>query len=113
MSVFSNPHMEDFLREQDIDTLLMGGFMTGQCVYHSVVDGIKKGFNIVVLEDLTADSKDRYETNIEILFHQTGASISDINELEKKDIQAPSSTMGSGIKINPDSRNQAAQILKF
>ena len=89
MSIFSNPHTEAFLKKRGIDTLLVGGFMAGQCVYYSVVDGIKKGFNILVFEDLTADSLDRYETNIEILFHKTGASISSISELKEENLQAP------------------------
>lgn len=84
MSVFSNPYVEKFLRERGIGTLLVSGFMTEQCVYHSVMDGIEKGFGILVIKDTTADSRDRYETDIETLFHRTGAFLSDMREFKKE-----------------------------
>ena len=67
-----------------IRRLLLSGFMTGQCVYCSAVDGIEKGFEVLVLKDTTADSRDRYETDIETLFHLTGVSLSDMKEFKKE-----------------------------
>jgi len=40
-----------YLRERDIDTLYTVGLATDFCVKWSVIDGIKEGFNVFVIED--------------------------------------------------------------
>ncbi len=40
-----------YLRERDIDTLYAVGLATDFCVKWSVVDGLKEGFNVYVVED--------------------------------------------------------------
>lgn len=40
-----------YLRERDIDTLYAAGLATDFCVKWSVVDGIKEGFTVKVIED--------------------------------------------------------------
>lgn len=40
-----------YLRERDIDTLYAAGLATDFCVKWSVVDGLKEGFNVKVVED--------------------------------------------------------------
>lgn len=53
---FENDHstptgLTGYLRERAIDTLYLAGLALDFCVHWSAVDGIKQGFNIVVLED--------------------------------------------------------------
>lgn len=40
-----------YLRERDVDTLYAAGLATDFCVKWSVVDGLKEGFNLYVVED--------------------------------------------------------------
>lgn len=40
-----------YLRERDIDTLYTVGLATDFCVKWSVIDGIKEGFNVFVIDD--------------------------------------------------------------
>ena len=43
--------LSGYLKERDIDTLYAVGLATDFCVKWSVIDGIKEGFNIFVVED--------------------------------------------------------------
>ena len=40
-----------YLKEQKIDTLIIGGLATDYCVYYTVIDAIRLGFKVYVLED--------------------------------------------------------------
>jgi nicotinamidase/pyrazinamidase len=40
-----------YLRERDIDTLYIAGLATDFCVKWSVIDGLKEGFSVYVIED--------------------------------------------------------------
>ena len=40
-----------YLKEQDIGTIIIGGLATDYCVYYSVIDAIRLGFKVFVVED--------------------------------------------------------------
>jgi nicotinamidase/pyrazinamidase len=40
-----------YLKEHNIDTLVIGGLATDYCVYYSVIDAIRLGFKVFVAED--------------------------------------------------------------
>ena len=43
--------LADLLRERAIERLVVGGLATDYCVKQTVLDGLQKGFTVVVLED--------------------------------------------------------------
>lgn len=43
--------LEDFLKEYEIDTLVVGGLATDYCVKATVLDAIQRGFEVVVVVD--------------------------------------------------------------
>lgn len=71
-----------YLRERGIDTLYLAGLALDFCVHWSAVDGIKQGFNVVVLEDAaraidTDGSLDQAMTRM----RDAGADISTSDEI--------------------------------
>jgi len=47
----SGKALSDILTEHGIRTLYVGGLATDYCVKHTVLDGLKAGFEVVVLQD--------------------------------------------------------------
>ena len=43
--------LADLLRERAVERLVVGGLATDYCVKQTALDGLKKGFTVVVLED--------------------------------------------------------------
>lgn len=50
-SAFDGTELADYLKEQGVKRLLVGGLATDYCVRASVLDAVKAGFEVVVLED--------------------------------------------------------------
>lgn len=44
-------NLEDILRRQNVQRLWVGGLATDYCVKHTVLDGLKRGFKVVLLEE--------------------------------------------------------------
>jgi nicotinamidase/pyrazinamidase len=47
----SGATLADLLRRRGIDRIFVGGLATDYCVKHTVLDGLKYGFKVVLLED--------------------------------------------------------------
>jgi len=43
--------LADLLRQLDVERLYVGGLATDYCVKHTILDGLKRGFKAVLLED--------------------------------------------------------------
>ena len=43
--------LADLLRQRGVERLSIGGLATDYCVKHTVLDGLKEGFKVVLLED--------------------------------------------------------------
>lgn len=54
-SAFFDTHVAAMYREWGVDTLLVTGLTTSGCVRASVVDGHSNNFNVIVVEEGTAD----------------------------------------------------------
>lgn len=50
-SGFEGTDLEEILRERGIDKLIIGGLATDYCVKNTVLDGLKSGFPVMLLED--------------------------------------------------------------
>ena len=50
-SAFQDTELADLLRSHGVDRLYVGGLATDYCVKHSVLDALREGFDVVVLED--------------------------------------------------------------
>ena len=43
--------LADILRQRNVERIIVGGLATDYCVKHTVLDGLKEGFRVVVLDD--------------------------------------------------------------
>ena len=61
-SLFNSTIFEYLLRNIGLDTVIVTGFLTDQCVDHTVRDGADRGFRMVCPVDAcTTDSRERHE----------------------------------------------------
>src|SRR5215471_11756597 len=49
----SGAKLSDLLRQRSVGRIFVGGLATDYCVKHTVLDGLKEGFEVVLLEDAT------------------------------------------------------------
>ena len=60
-SLFNSTTFEYLMRNIGIDTIVVTGFLTDQCVDHTVRDGADRGFRIICVSDAcTTDSEGRH-----------------------------------------------------
>jgi nicotinamidase-related amidase len=75
-NLFENPQatrlFKGILRVSDINT---AGFKTSDCILSTCVGGIRRGFNMFVKGDLTADHTDGWKTSLPVLFGGTKTRI--------------------------------------
>lgn len=50
-SGFEGTNLEAELKRRKVKRIFVGGLATDYCVKHTVIDGLKKGFEVVLLED--------------------------------------------------------------
>ena len=55
-SAFSNPELADYLRNRDVKDLYVLGVFAEGCVRATVLDAIKMGFNVCVIENAVASN---------------------------------------------------------
>lgn len=61
-SLFNSTVFEYVLRNIGIDTVIVTGFLTDQCIDHTVRDGADRGFRMICAVDAcTTDSRERHE----------------------------------------------------
>lgn len=61
-SLFNSTIFEYLMRNIGIDTVIVTGFLTDQCVDHTVRDGADRGFRMICAVDAcTTDSRERHE----------------------------------------------------
>jgi len=61
-SLFNSTIFEYLLRNMGLDTVVVTGFLTDQCVDHTVRDGADRGFRMICPVDAcTTDSQERHE----------------------------------------------------
>ncbi len=62
-SLFNSTIFEYLLRNIGLDTVVVTGFLTDQCIDHTIRDGADRGFRMVCPRDAcTTDSRERHET---------------------------------------------------
>ena len=62
-SLFNSTIFEYLLRNMELDTVIVTGFLTDQCVDHTVRDGADRGFRMICPVDAcTTDSQERHGT---------------------------------------------------
>ena len=60
-SLFNSTNFEYLMRNIGIDTIVATGFLTDQCIDHTIRDGADRGFRMICLHDAcTTDSDDRH-----------------------------------------------------
>ncbi|MGH7169447.1 MAG: cysteine hydrolase family protein [Gemmataceae bacterium] len=52
-SSFYNTHLDEWLRERDIDTLVIIGVTSANCAHATAIDGWNKNYKIIILADTT------------------------------------------------------------
>ncbi|GAB3550589.1 cysteine hydrolase family protein [Arthrobacter tumbae] len=116
-SIFANTDLEAWLREQNIDTITLAGYMTNNCVIASAAAAEPLGFAVEVLADAigaidlaneagTAPARQVHETLMALL-HSNWASVTDTTtwaialrtgEMLPKSDLVTSAAQGAGIR---------------
>jgi nicotinamidase-related amidase len=65
-SSFSNPELNEFLKNNNIDTILISGVTTENCVRETSLEGIDKGYKIIIIKDCVGTNKELEENQDEI-----------------------------------------------
>jgi nicotinamidase-related amidase len=61
-SLFNSTNFEYLARNIGLDTLIVAGFLTDQCVDHTIRDGADRGFHMICAADACAtDTRERHE----------------------------------------------------
>jgi len=61
-SLFNSTNYEYLMRNIGIDTIAVTGFLTDQCVDHTIRDGADRGFHMICVSDgVATDTRDRHE----------------------------------------------------
>ncbi|WP_099867263.1 cysteine hydrolase family protein [Pararhizobium haloflavum] len=61
-SLFNSTNFEYLIRNIGIDTVIVSGFLTDQCVDHTIRDGADRGFHMICASDACAtDTRERHE----------------------------------------------------
>lgn len=71
-SAFADPHLQEFIKQQRIDTVLISGVFAEACVNATIVDGFTRGLSMIILSDLveTMDDKQQQAHKDHLLTHQ-------------------------------------------
>ena len=65
-SLFNSTNFDYVLRNLGVETLIVTGFLTDQCVDHTVKDAADRGYYVVCISDAcTTNSKDRHDHALE------------------------------------------------
>lgn len=82
-SCFSSPAFIQYLEMNNINTLLLAGFLAEYCVKQTALDALAKGYKVIIVEDGIATGDDvihrKKETLQELI--QKGATIMNSNSL--------------------------------
>ncbi len=77
-SAMQTPEFAEKLKSYGKKNIVIGGIETHICVYQTVIDLIKEGFNVVVAKDACASrSSDCFKTGIQLM-KDAGATISNV-----------------------------------
>lgn len=80
-SAMLTPEFAEKIKSLGKKNIIIGGIETHICVYQTVVDLIKEGFNVVVAKDACASrSSDCFKTGIELM-KDAGAQISNVETI--------------------------------
>lgn len=61
-SLFNSTNFEYLIRNIGLDTIIVTGFLTDQCVDHTIRDGADRGFHMICAADACAtDTRERHE----------------------------------------------------
>jgi len=61
-SLFNSTNFEYLLRNIGIDTIAVTGFLTDQCVDHTIRDGADRGFHMICVSDgVATDTRERHQ----------------------------------------------------
>jgi len=66
-SGFHNPELKEYLKENDIETILYSGVMASRCVYTTMVSGSALGFKSIIIEDLVENPTELHSEKLEFM----------------------------------------------
>ena len=88
-SAFFNTNLDSILRRQGIDTVVVTGTTTPNCIRHTVFDSISLDYNTVVLDDCTSSVNEEVQ-RVNMLGMQTiGAVIANAEDFIAENIDLP------------------------
>ncbi|HEV7251933.1 MAG TPA: isochorismatase family cysteine hydrolase [Mesorhizobium sp.] len=85
-SLFNSTNFEYLVRNIGIDTIAVTGFLTDQCVDHTIRDGADRGFHMICVSDACAtDTRERHQAALDAFkgYCRTETTESLLSELAK------------------------------
>jgi nicotinamidase/pyrazinamidase len=79
--------LADLLRQRGIERIFVGGLATDYCVKHTVLDGLKEGFKVVLLADSVRGvnlKPDDSERAIEEMLHAGAEVATDLKQIRRR-----------------------------
>jgi nicotinamidase/pyrazinamidase len=75
--------MDELLRRSGVERIFVGGLATDYCVKHTVIDGLKNGFEVVLLTDAIRGVNLRPQDSANAIkaMIQSGASTTNLTEV--------------------------------
>ncbi|MEK4092660.1 isochorismatase family cysteine hydrolase [Viridibacillus sp. FSL H8-0110] len=77
---FSSDHFENYLIENEIDTLFIVGADASGCVYKTALGGINRGYRVIVLDDSLFSVKENALNKMLVKYQTNGIEITNIKD---------------------------------
>ncbi|MEK5530285.1 isochorismatase family cysteine hydrolase [Viridibacillus sp. FSL R5-0468] len=77
---FSSDHFENYLIENEIDTLYIVGADASGCVYKTALGGINRGYRVIVLDDSLFSVKENALNKMLVKYQTNGIEITNIKD---------------------------------
>jgi ureidoacrylate peracid hydrolase len=85
-SAFSNPELEEILKEKGIENVILAGVCTDVCVNDTLAGALERGYNIIVPKDLVATDGREWRQALQNIYLQTSWPILRAHVHDSKDI---------------------------
>ena len=85
-SAFSNPKLEEVLKEKGIENLILTGVCTDVCVDATLTGGFERGYNIIVPKDLVATDGRPWRQNLHKLLVENNWPVLKAHVYDSKEV---------------------------
>lgn len=107
-SAFFDTPLHDILSREGIDTVVLAGTNTANCVRSTCYDALSLNYNVIVIDDATASSSDEVQRANIADMRSVGAQIVSVAELEAHGLENAVDTVGDVARAIAAERHDGA-----